>query len=153
VLSLEFFLTLGKFYVVFSETFKILYWNFQAFVPVVVRSEFSVNAGCQIWMWTNKKYIYVKWSKLLILNNFLLSAVIRLEIKSASVFLSCLFNDTIQHSDFITSLIERLMNVEQLVEWELVGEIQVVRGNSHQCHIVYHKSHMTWLGLNPSCNG
>jgi hypothetical protein len=41
------------------------------------------------------------------------------------------------------------MSVEQAVEWELAGETEVLGENLPQCHFVYHKSHMTWLGLEP----
>jgi hypothetical protein len=37
------------------------------------------------------------------------------------------------------------MTVEQLVEWELVGETEVLGGNLPQCHFVHHKSRMIWL--------
>jgi hypothetical protein len=37
--------------------------------------------------------------------------------------------------------------VEQLVEWRLAGEIEVLRENLHQRHFVPHKSHMTRPGL------
>jgi hypothetical protein len=42
-----------------------------------------------------------------------------------------------------------MMSVEQSVEWELAGEIEVLGENLPQCHIVNHKSHMTWPGLEP----
>jgi hypothetical protein len=35
------------------------------------------------------------------------------------------------------------MNVEQSVECELAGKIEVPEENLHQCHFVHHKSHMT----------
>jgi hypothetical protein len=45
-----------------------------------------------------------------------------------------------------------MMNVEQSVEWELVGQNDVLGENLLQCHFVHHKSHMTWteLELGPS---
>jgi hypothetical protein len=42
-----------------------------------------------------------------------------------------------------------MMSVEQSVEWELTGDIEVLGGNLPQCHFVHHKSHMTWSGLEP----
>jgi hypothetical protein len=36
-----------------------------------------------------------------------------------------------------------MMNVEQLVECELAGETEVLGENLHQCHFVYHNTHMT----------
>jgi hypothetical protein len=42
-----------------------------------------------------------------------------------------------------------MMSVEQSVEWELVGETEVLGENLPQCHFVHHKSHMTWPGLEP----
>jgi hypothetical protein len=40
-----------------------------------------------------------------------------------------------------------MMNVEQSVEWELSGEIEVLGENLPQCHFIHYKSHMTWPGL------
>jgi hypothetical protein len=42
-----------------------------------------------------------------------------------------------------------MMSVEQSVEWELVGETEVLGENLPQCHFVHHKSHMAWPGLEP----
>jgi hypothetical protein len=39
--------------------------------------------------------------------------------------------------------------VEQLVEWRLAGETEILGENLPQCHFVDHKSHMTWHGLEP----
>jgi hypothetical protein len=33
-----------------------------------------------------------------------------------------------------------MMSVEQSVEWELAGKIEVLGGNLPQCHFVLHKS-------------
>jgi hypothetical protein len=43
-----------------------------------------------------------------------------------------------------------IMSMEQSVEWELAGETEVLGENLPKCHFVhYHKSHMTWPGLEP----
>jgi hypothetical protein len=39
--------------------------------------------------------------------------------------------------------------VEQLMEWSLAGETEVLGGNLAQRHFVHHKSHMTRPGLEP----
>jgi hypothetical protein len=39
-----------------------------------------------------------------------------------------------------------MMSMDQWEEW-LAGETEVLGGNLPQCHIVHHKSHMTWPGL------
>jgi hypothetical protein len=39
------------------------------------------------------------------------------------------------------------MNVEQLVEWELTEETEVIGENLPQCHYIHHKSYITWPGL------
>jgi hypothetical protein len=46
-----------------------------------------------------------------------------------------------------------MMSVEQSVEWELVGETEVLGENLQQCHFVHHKSHITWLGSYPGRRG
>jgi hypothetical protein len=43
------------------------------------------------------------------------------------------------------------MNVEQLMEWELAGETELLREKEPQCHFVYHKSHMTWPEMKSGC--
>jgi hypothetical protein len=40
------------------------------------------------------------------------------------------------------------MIVEQLVEWKLSEETEVLGDNLPQCHFA-HKSHMTWPGIEP----
>lgn len=47
----------------------------------------------------------------------------------------------------------RLIDTEELVEWELAGDIEVLEGNLPQCHFVQHKSHMTWPGTEPGTSG
>jgi hypothetical protein len=42
-----------------------------------------------------------------------------------------------------------MMSVKQSVEWELLGETEVLGENLPQCHFVHHKSHKTWPGLEP----
>jgi hypothetical protein len=42
-----------------------------------------------------------------------------------------------------------MMNVEQSAEYELAGETQVLGENLHHCHLVHHKSDITWPGLEP----
>jgi hypothetical protein len=39
--------------------------------------------------------------------------------------------------------------VEQLVDWRLAGETEVLGQNLPQRHFVHHKSHMTRPGLEP----
>jgi hypothetical protein len=39
------------------------------------------------------------------------------------------------------------MNVEQLVEWELTGETEILGENPPQGHFVHKKFHMTWPGI------
>jgi hypothetical protein len=41
------------------------------------------------------------------------------------------------------------MIVEQLVEWRLAGDTEVLGENLSQRHFVHHKSHMTRPGLEP----
>jgi hypothetical protein len=41
------------------------------------------------------------------------------------------------------------MIVEQLVEWRLAGETEVLGENLPRRHLVHHKSHMTRPGLEP----
>jgi hypothetical protein len=46
-----------------------------------------------------------------------------------------------------------IMRVENLVEWWLAGETEVLGENLPQCHFVHHKSHMTWPGATPGRRG
>jgi hypothetical protein len=39
--------------------------------------------------------------------------------------------------------------VEQLVEWRLAGETEVLGENLSQRHFVHHKSHLTRPGIEP----
>jgi hypothetical protein len=39
------------------------------------------------------------------------------------------------------------MNVEQLMEWKLAGETEVLGENPPQYHFVHQKSHLTWPDL------
>jgi hypothetical protein len=41
-----------------------------------------------------------------------------------------------------------IMMMENLVEWWLAGETEVLGENRLQCHFVHHKSLMTWPGAN-----
>jgi hypothetical protein len=38
------------------------------------------------------------------------------------------------------------MNMEQLVEWELAEETEVLGGHLRGVQFVHHNSHMIWLG-------
>jgi hypothetical protein len=39
------------------------------------------------------------------------------------------------------------MDMEQVVEWELAGETEVLVGNIPQRHFIQDKSHTTWLWI------
>jgi hypothetical protein len=43
----------------------------------------------------------------------------------------------------------RWWDVEQLVEWELARETGAFGGDLLQCHSGHHKSHVTWLWIEP----
>jgi hypothetical protein len=45
------------------------------------------------------------------------------------------------------------MTMENLVEWRLTEETEVLGENLPQRHFVHHKSHLTDLGLNPDRHG
>jgi hypothetical protein len=42
-----------------------------------------------------------------------------------------------------------MMNVEQLVKWDLAEETEVLGENLHRRHFVHNKSHMTWTEPGP----
>jgi hypothetical protein len=42
-----------------------------------------------------------------------------------------------------------IMMMENLVEWRLAGETEVLGENPPQCHFVHHKSHLTRPGIEP----
>lgn len=42
-----------------------------------------------------------------------------------------------------------LVVVERLMEWELVGETEVLGETPPHCHFVYHKSHVIWSEMKP----
>jgi hypothetical protein len=40
-----------------------------------------------------------------------------------------------------------MISVEQLLDWVLSEETEILEKNLPQCHFVHHKSHMTWPGV------
>jgi hypothetical protein len=42
-----------------------------------------------------------------------------------------------------------MMSVEQSMEWELAGEIEVAGEHMHLCPFVHLKSHVTWSEIEP----
>jgi hypothetical protein len=43
--------------------------------------------------------------------------------------------------------------MENLMEWELESEAEVLGGNLPQFHFLHHKYHMTWPGIETGCHG
>jgi hypothetical protein len=37
-----------------------------------------------------------------------------------------------------------ILNVVELLEWQLAGKTEVLGGNLPQWHFIHHKSHMAW---------
>jgi hypothetical protein len=46
-------------------------------------------------------------------------------------------------------MIEWLMNVEQLVKWELAGETEVLGETLRPCHFAQQEPHTNWTGMEP----
>jgi hypothetical protein len=46
-------------------------------------------------------------------------------------------------------MVGRLMNVEQLVEWELAGKTEVMGENLLNYYFFHHNSHMSWPDTEP----
>jgi hypothetical protein len=70
-----------------------------------------------------------------------------------SLFLNSLFNDVISIETIWRQIIVRLMNIEQFMEWKLVGETGVC-GHSAPCNI-FSTTNPEWpdLGANPGRSG
>jgi hypothetical protein len=50
-------------------------------------------------------------------------------------------------------LLRVIMRMENLVEWWLAGETEVLGKNLSQCHFAHHKSRIIWPGANPGRRG
>jgi hypothetical protein len=46
-----------------------------------------------------------------------------------------------------------IMRMQNLVEWRLAGETEVLEENLPLCHFVHQKSYMNWLGAKPGRRG
>lgn len=55
-----------------------------------------------------------------------------------------------QFQDYVVSMMMVwIMNLEQLVEWELKGRTEVLKENPLHCHLVHHKSNIIWSEMKP----
>jgi hypothetical protein len=66
------------------------------------------------------------------------------QIKLAIPFPLLFYLAILSVSRLYSPVIGWVMNMEQLMKWELVGEIEVLRENLPWCHFVHHKFHMTF---------
>jgi hypothetical protein len=61
-----------------------------------------------------------------------------------------LFNDDVNiETIYVSSVIGWVMNMEQLVEWKLAGETEVLGKHLPHWYFVYHKLHMIWYEIEP----